>query len=603
MDSSSVDKSAMYAKNPSYTQPTTAYIQPAGGYQGAPQAAYYAQYTAPTVSQPQQVGYQTGYQPPYMGATGAYTGVTAAYTAGAAPYTGAVAAYTGATAAYTGAPTAYTGVTPTVPQNSTDKTANYMQYYQTAQAAAQPQQQYASAYNTYQSNVQPAYQPYGQAYTNQYAASYPVPTAPAGGSQPKFSRFDNSQTAYNGAAYNSQGSQRGAVPNANYYQSVRTPYSKDNLRGNDRRNFSKNQDVSQFGRSAPTVRKINIPNAVEITGLPSTITKDSVKDKISSIVANIKLDPITGNDMIDIERNDKGEPTGKVVVHMSAGKDVGEIIMWLNGKEMCGKIVKVTNAQKEEPIPNSSYAPSSDRRRDSSRGGSGSRGGNRDRDRGGSRGRESGGRFRGSSGSRRGGRSGDSSRDRSSGGNNKDLRPGDWICSNEKCSNNNFSWRTNCNRCGHDKPSDGQGASSGDSRPSDNSRFSRDRRGSGRGGSRGDGFRGSRGSGQSSFRGGSGRDFRSRGGSGSDFRGRGSSGSDFRGRGSSGSDFRGRGGSSGEFRGRGGSGSDFRSRGNSNGGRGYGRGQDSYPRTPRLMNPIGRGGPTVMPPRYPNSQT
>lgn len=31
-------------------------------------------------------------------------------------------------------------------------------------------------------------------------------------------------------------------------------------------------------------------------------------------------------------------------------------------------------------------------------------------------------------------------------------RQGDWKCPNESCNNNNFAWRTNCNRCQTEKP-------------------------------------------------------------------------------------------------------------------------------------------------------
>lgn len=108
-------------------------------------------------------------------------------------------------------------------------------------------------------------------------------------------------------------------------------------------------------------------------------------------------------------------------------------IQWFNGKDFHGKAITVQLAERRSGFDGAGRGGFGGGR-GAPRGGGGDRGGG-DRSGGFDRPPRDGGRGGGPGGP--GGSSG---------------RQGDWRCPNESCNNNNFAWRTNCNRCQTEKP-------------------------------------------------------------------------------------------------------------------------------------------------------
>lgn len=164
-------------------------------------------------------------------------------------------------------------------------------------------------------------------------------------------------------------------------------------------------------------------DTVFVSGLPEDTTEVQLADYFGSI-GIVKMDKKTGKHKVWIYRDKaSGKPKGEATVTFDDPPTANSAIDWFNGKEFFGSTIKVELAQRKS---NNFGA---------NRGGFGDRDGGSRGDRGGERGGE------------RGGREGRFERD-----NRTSVREGDWICPNDECNNNNFAWRTECNRCKTAKP-------------------------------------------------------------------------------------------------------------------------------------------------------
>lgn len=166
----------------------------------------------------------------------------------------------------------------------------------------------------------------------------------------------------------------------------------------------------------------------------------------------MQLDKKTGKSKIWIYRDKAtGKPKGEATITFDDPPTASSAISWFNGKDFFGNTIKVEMAQRKP----STFVP---------RGGGGGGGyGDRDGGRGGYDGGRGGGRF-----DRGGG-----------GGNDRSVREGDWLCPNDECNNNNFAWRTECNRCKTEKPEGMGGGGGGSDRRGGPPPFGADRRGPG----------------------------------------------------------------------------------------------------------------------------
>ena len=169
-------------------------------------------------------------------------------------------------------------------------------------------------------------------------------------------------------------------------------------------------------------------DTVFVSGLPENTTEDQLSDFFGSI-GIIKLDKKTGKNKIWIYRDKaSGKPKGEATVTFDDPPTATSAIDWFNGKDFFGSTIKVELAQRKSNNFGGGRAGFPDRDA-GPRGGGGSRDGGRDTGREGGR---DAGRFE---------------RD-----NRTSVRDGDWRCPNDECNNNNFAWRTECNRCKTAKP-------------------------------------------------------------------------------------------------------------------------------------------------------
>ena len=152
-----------------------------------------------------------------------------------------------------------------------------------------------------------------------------------------------------------------------------------------------------------------------------------------------------------------GKGKGEATITYDDPPTAGSAINWFNGEEIVSKLAYIKHAHldKEFPQPGGVRIKVELAQRKKWDGGAAGGGGA--------------GGFRGGRGSSRGfggpggppGRGGGGGRDSGSGA--PGGRQGDWRCPNPDCNNNNFAWRTNCNRCQESKPDDA-GESGDDSR-------------------------------------------------------------------------------------------------------------------------------------------
>ncbi|XP_037028405.1 RNA-binding protein cabeza isoform X8 [Bradysia coprophila] len=211
-------------------------------------------------------------------------------------------------------------------------------------------------------------------------------------------------------------------------------------------------------------------DTIFIAGMNPSATEEDIANHFGAI-GIIKKDKKTMKPKIWLYRNkETGDSKGEATVTYDDANAAKSAIEWFDGREFNGETVRVSLAQRQNNWKQGGGGGGGGG--GFGRGGGGGFGGNRGGgDRGGGRfdrgGNDDGGRSRGSQGG--GGRGG---------GGNIPQRDGDWTCS--KCTNKNFAWRNECNRCSAPKE-EGAGGGGGD-----NSRGN-DRRGGGGGGGGGGG--------------------------------------------------------------------------------------------------------------------
>ncbi|XP_065095721.1 RNA-binding protein cabeza isoform X4 [Ochlerotatus camptorhynchus] len=196
-------------------------------------------------------------------------------------------------------------------------------------------------------------------------------------------------------------------------------------------------------------------DTIFIQGMSTETTEEEIAERFGSI-GLIKKDKRTMKPKIWMYKDkETGDPKGEATVTYEDANAAQSAIGWFDNKEFNGSLVKVSLAQRYNTWQNKGssrggFTKSGFGGGRGGGGGGGDRGGYGDRDggdRGGRGGQGGGGRF-GSGGGGGGGGGGS--------GSGGQEREGDWTCGD--CSNKNFAWRNECNRC---KSPKGDGAAGG----------------------------------------------------------------------------------------------------------------------------------------------
>ncbi|KAF0299086.1 Transcription initiation factor TFIID subunit 15 [Amphibalanus amphitrite] len=158
-------------------------------------------------------------------------------------------------------------------------------------------------------------------------------------------------------------------------------------------------------------------DTIFVSGMPPDSSQEEIADFFGSI-GRIKPDKRTGQPRIWMYKDKMtGQNKGECTVTYEDIEAARSAIGWFSGKEFRGNTIKVSMAERRTST-------------DRSRGGGGGRGG---------------GGFRG----------------RGRGGGGPPGAAGDWKCPNDECSNVNFAWRNECNRCQTPKADGGGGGGGG----------------------------------------------------------------------------------------------------------------------------------------------
>ncbi|XP_070503372.1 RNA-binding protein cabeza-like isoform X2 [Chironomus tepperi] len=227
------------------------------------------------------------------------------------------------------------------------------------------------------------------------------------------------------------------------YQNERS----DNYRGggggyNKGGNFGSNRGGFNKGNDNMVVQD----DTVFVSGMDVEVTESEINTHFGAI-GIIKKDKRTNKPKIWIYRDkESGKGKGECTITYDDPAAASGAIQWFDGKDFNGNIIKVQLAQR-----NNTWQKGGPKKTFGS--GGGDRGGDR---RGG--GGYSSGPPRDERGPRSFGGQNSGGKPGSGGGQHRD---GDWICS--ECSNKNFAWRKECNRCNAPKSDDGNGSSRGGS--------------------------------------------------------------------------------------------------------------------------------------------
>lgn len=211
-------------------------------------------------------------------------------------------------------------------------------------------------------------------------------------------------------------------------------------------------------------------DTVFVSGMDPEVTESEINDHFGAI-GIIKKDRRTNKPKIWIYRDkESGLGKGECTITYDDPAAAQGAIQWFDGKDFNGNVIKVQLAQRNNTWQKggSGGGPRKSFGSGGGRGGGFSSGGPPRDDR----------NSRNFGGSNSGGRSG---------GNSGQHRDGDWICS--ECSNKNFAWRNECNRCQAPKSDDGGNGNSRSGPSSGGGRFQNRSEGGNRNFSRG-GMRG-----------------------------------------------------------------------------------------------------------------
>lgn len=177
-------------------------------------------------------------------------------------------------------------------------------------------------------------------------------------------------------------------------------------------------------------------DTIFVQGMNPETSETEIADYFGAI-GIIKKDKRTMKPKIWIYKDKQsGLPKGEATVTYEDANAAQSAIGWFDNKDFNGSMIKVSLAQRYNTWQNKGGQRGGFNRGGGGGGGFGGRGGGGDR--GGYGDRDGGDRGSGGRGGRFGGGG-------SAGGGSGQEREGDWICSD--CSNKNFAWRNECNRC------------------------------------------------------------------------------------------------------------------------------------------------------------